>query len=317
MTRMRDPDGAEVRVEQVGPRRLRVELQGGSAELGQVAAADVARLMLGVERILAHAAARVINQRIRTTGRWKRVVEDAARIRLVSVERGSVAPVFDLPAWIIPDGAIAFADAETLTSQALTTSMATLAGQVDDADIARVALELADEVGLGTRSDAITFRADPGTPSERVARIDGPSRVRLLEIVKAAERRRGEVTGRLFEADFERRTAKLRLVTGQVVTVSFTPELEDGIYSVLRGMTAMRGDVTYAPDTAVARRIEVTRLDLPEQLTVGLELGDFWSTATLDELASEQGAPKVTDLAALVDHEATDEEVEAFLQAIA
>jgi hypothetical protein len=48
-----------------------------------------------------------------------------------------------------------------------------------------------------------------------------------------------------------------------------------------------------------------------------LELGDFWSSATLDQLADEQDVAPVTDLAGLVDHEATDEEVEAFLQAIA
>jgi hypothetical protein len=195
--------------------------------------------------------------------------------------------------------------------------MAALSGQVDDADIARVALELADEVGVGSRSDAITFRADPGTPGERVARIDGPSRVRLLEVVQAAERRSGEVTGRLFEANFEQRTAKLRLLTGQEVRVTFTAEHDEEIYRVLRGTTSLRGDVTYDPATAAARRIDVTNLEPPEQLTAGLELGDFWSSATLDQLADEQDVAPVTDLAGLVDHEATDEEVEAFLQAIA
>jgi hypothetical protein len=75
---------------------LRVSLTGRDAELGKVAAADFARLLIGVERVVARAAGHVIGRQVKPTGRRGRTIEHATHFRLLAVETGSVVGVLEL-----------------------------------------------------------------------------------------------------------------------------------------------------------------------------------------------------------------------------
>jgi hypothetical protein len=53
-----------------------------------------------------------------------------------------------------------------------------------------------------------------------------------------------------------------------------------------------------------------------EQLHVGLDLGEFWSTRSIREQAAERGFEPVYDAKALRDTTLSDQDVDDFLEAI-
>lgn len=53
-----------------------------------------------------------------------------------------------------------------------------------------------------------------------------------------------------------------------------------------------------------------------EQLTMGLEAGEFWAARPISELAAERGVGPIQDVEVLRDHEASDEEVDRVLAAL-
>src|SRR6266516_5787026 len=75
---------------------VRVRLRGPDAELGRVPAADVGRLLLGIERSAANAAASIVRRRLKT-GRRPAIIEAATRFRLVRLESGSLVGVLEVP----------------------------------------------------------------------------------------------------------------------------------------------------------------------------------------------------------------------------
>jgi hypothetical protein len=85
---------------------VRVRLVGGQAELGLVAASDVAKLLLGIERAVRLAASGILG-RSPTPGRWIGLIEQVASFRLVGVERGSVVGVLELPELDVSDETLA------------------------------------------------------------------------------------------------------------------------------------------------------------------------------------------------------------------
>jgi hypothetical protein len=86
---------------------LRVELSGEEAKFGTVPAADVAVLIMGVERALSRAASVKLGRPKMTTGRYEQVIAQSVRLRLRALEEGSIVPVFEIPeALPLDDGAL-------------------------------------------------------------------------------------------------------------------------------------------------------------------------------------------------------------------
>src|ERR671918_6693 len=94
---------------------IRVKLEGEQAQLGRIPSADVARLLLLLEKAAAQAAAVILHQPKTTTGRYKGVIEQAVHFRLVSIEAGSVAPVLELPDTAPPELGAATLDFDVVT----------------------------------------------------------------------------------------------------------------------------------------------------------------------------------------------------------
>jgi hypothetical protein len=87
--------------------------------------------------------------------------------------------------------------------------------------------------------------------------------------------RADDVSGRLFEANFERRSAILRTATSDTVEVSFSEDQEEIIQTALPQTS-----------TEIVQGVE--------QLT--LDPGDFWRELSLDELAERQAASALAGL---------------------
>src|SRR5258708_3641880 len=135
-------------------RKVRIRLTGGDAELGRVAASDVAELLLGFERAMARASGHVVGKALKKTGRWSKVVEEAVRLRLIDIESGSVVAVLEVPELPPTMGQLGLA-VETLGELALDRTLAVAAGKKRDPDVAGALAAWADSVGIGTRHDAI------------------------------------------------------------------------------------------------------------------------------------------------------------------
>ncbi|MGO9789283.1 MAG: hypothetical protein ACLP8S_07110 [Solirubrobacteraceae bacterium] len=125
------------------------------------------------------------------------------------------------------------------------------------------------------------------------------------------------LVGVLVEADFEKRTARLRTATEAGVQVSFDDDLADDIHAALRQQAKFRGEIVCDPHTSVARSVRLRRIERGEQLVLGLDTEEFWRERTFEELARLQGAGQPVDPELLHDAEATDEERDAFMAAIA
>jgi hypothetical protein len=297
-------------------RILRVQLVGEEAKLGRIPAADVARLLLATERVLARAAGEALGRRVKPTGRWAGIIADSVRLRLVAVEAGSVTGVLELPDLSPEPDQLPLAEAATLSELAAHALRSTLQGKdSSNRDTARALIRMADEVGIGSRYEAITFDADiEATP----ARLDLETRHRLQSLIEGAQlpTQPDAVAGVLVEADFESDTARLRTPTGQRVAVSFDDDLADAIQEALRRPAELVGEVTYDEAEARATAVRLREITRADQLALGLEPGEFWRYQTVEQLAREQAVQPITDIGVLRDDEASDEEIDAFLAAL-
>lgn len=293
---------------------LRLRLTGGDAELGRIPARDVAELLLGAERVFARAAGHVRGRELRKTGRWGVAVEKAVRLRFAGIEGGSFTAVLSLPE---PAATPLGLDAETLTEAAIrdAISLVGVAGREQHRDVASAIVKWADTLGIGEKYQSVHIAHDfPELPS---VNIDRATTERLRSVARIPPvLRENELIGRLVEADFERRTAHLRTGTGDRVEVTFQPEWDDEIQQALRLETSVVGDVIYDASTQRAVAIHLRQLTRGEQLTAGLEPGDFAATLSISELARRSGIHAVKDPATLRLRGLTTAEIDAFMSAV-
>ncbi|MEJ7656134.1 MAG: hypothetical protein WKF33_03775 [Thermoleophilaceae bacterium] len=118
------------------------------------------------------------------------------------------------------------------------------------------------------------------------------------------------------EADFESNTARLRTTGGQRIAIRFETELADSIQEGLGRQAEFLGEVSYDPKTLEARSVSLRRILRGDQLMIGFDAGDFWTSVEIDKLAAERDIGRVEDLNTLRDREASDEEVDRLLAAL-
>ncbi|MFV2083933.1 hypothetical protein [Micromonospora sp. LOL_021] len=302
-------------------RIVRAKLEGVNAEPGRVAAADVARMILGLERAIAHAAYLVLGKARRGTGRHVQAIESAARLRMVDIQSGSFVGVFALPEAAEPNDdelPISVADLSSLAFDRLL-AVITGGGPETDAELAAAVARLAADLGIGDRNTAMTLIDDSPMSTgqdSRQATIDAAVRERLQRIGDRVPTSRDEtLTGVLFEADFESHTARLRLASGDAVAVNFSSELADQIQEALRSRANLEGYVRYHPRTAQATSVDLRAVSRSTQLE--LDVDSFWEPQTFAGLQTAQGTNGWVNAAELGMTDLTDDERAAFLAALA
>jgi hypothetical protein len=137
-----------------------------------------------------------------------------------------------------------------------------------------------------------------------------------VDSVPPAPTRPDALVGVLVEADFEKRTARLRTTAEPAVQVSFDDDLADDIQIALRQPASFRGEVVYDRETSLAKSVRLRRVERGEQLILGVDAEEFWQARSFDQLAQLQGAGQSVDLKALYDAGATDKERDAFMAAL-
>lgn len=286
-------------------------LEGGGG-LEDVPAGDVAAFIAGVVRLVSRAAGHVVGRPIKETGRRESIIEMASKVRLQSVQSGSVALML-LPAVHEP---LPVRDsfelmAETVSERALTIVYETVEARSDDyPDVAAVWADVGERLGIGERYTGISV-----TPHDRAqATLDRPGIERLRATIQRAPRAvsRDLVSGVLYEADFEARTAKLRDPIGSSVSIAFEDDDADAIKEALRNRTTLVGHVTYDTKTGRVVSVRVEQVEKPVQLTTE----EFWSVRSAEELIEEQGVGPVQDAESLRIEGVSDEEWAAFFEAV-
>lgn len=301
-------------------RIVQARLTGIEARPGQIAAADVARVIIGLERAIARAAYLALRRpRQGATGRHTAAVEAASRLRFVGTQAGSFVELLALPDLGQVDSDGLDLQMDNLSSLAFDRLVAFIQVPPEDADaqLAAAVAQLADELGIGERADSLTLgEPDPARPS---AVIDMAVRQRMRLLGHRPPSHRDDlVVGTLFEADFERHTARLRTPAGGgTVTVTFPPEMADDIQQALRIETQLEGRVRYDRGTGTAASIETRAVTRAEQLLIHDGDWSFAENLSVAELQQRQrvkgGNVNLADLAA---DNLTANERDAFVAAL-
>jgi hypothetical protein len=305
---------------------IRVQLKGDHAKLGAVPAADVARLILLVEKAAAQAAAVVLGQPKTGSGRYSGIIEKSVHFRLRGIEEGSVVPVLALPE---PSsvGNPPMNGQDALETQAATLAEAALSKLFEAATepapepaVAKALLELADGMHVGDRYEAIVFSGSRRGALDTKTRVDGSVRSHLrayVDSAPAAPMREDALMGVLVEADFEKRTARLRTPSESGIEVDFGDDLDDDIHAALRQPATLRGEVIFDPKSSLAKAIHLRQVEHGEQLIMGLDPTAFWDEPSFHDLALRQGTGEPVNPAALYSPDASEEEKDAFMAALA
>jgi hypothetical protein len=235
------------------------------------------------------------------------------------VEEGSFVELLALPETDEAVGdKLPFSVAD-LSAQAFDRLLDAIAGDDPkiDSELAEAVAAMAADLGIGDRNSAITLigvEGAGGAPPRRVV-IDGAVRARMQRRSEQSPKVRDEtLIGVLFEADFEGNTAKLRLGNGNIVMVSFSPDLADDIQEALRSRARFDGLVRYHPKTSQVIGVELRAVVRGTQLVPDVD--SFWQQQTFEELQSAQGITGRLDPRALGIPDLTDDERAAFLAAI-
>ncbi len=276
--------------------RRTIRLEGGGG-LEEIPARDIARLIDAVVRATARAAGHALGRQVRPTGRWRNAVNRAAEVRLVELSSGSGVLTFQAAPDATPD-LIAFPWSDgPLGERALEIAIDAAGPQAEQfPDVASEWAHLARDLGVGRRYDRVLIETEEIEPVS----ID---RETMDQLEAAASRQVSPVEatgvqGRVYEANFDNRTALLKGAGGETVRVDYPEPLADDVYRVLRGTANLVGDVTYDSETMRATSIQVQRVDRPQQIT----FEDFWERRPISLIAEEAGLRPVQDPNDLVIH---------------
>lgn len=266
---------------------FRIVIEGGEADQGPIPAADIAKAIVHVESAIAKAMGHATFRPVRRRGRWRKAIEEAVRFKFIAVEKGSVGLLCRLPDIALPDDALQLHGDTTLGEMGL--RIAIDAAQNPDqgrVDVVEVWADLGLDLAIGQRYTAFRVEGLNGASGSSV-RVDGSQTARLRTFVRTTRlqaMRQDRVAGQLFEADFDKKTAKLRTPRG-IVEVSFADDLSDPIYDALRHQAEIIGDVEYDPRDSRALSVTARYVSPPVQLLAS----DFWDeTSTADRLVGRE-----------------------------
>ena len=300
--------------------RLVLRLTGDNARLGELYASDLARLIDGVERAVGRTAAQLAGRAPRTAGRLPKAIARAAKLRVIDIKEGSLvlelAPPDALSGHEAVEQEALDLDDSLLAESAIRTVIEVLSGSETGFPETTMAInQLAEDLDIGERYDALALTQPGDVPHEAV--LDSTARKRLSAAAQQPTRSddAGALVGILYQADFEKNTARLRTPYGASVSVRFDDDHAQRIKEALRESSQLQGRITYSQTTSAIVSVDLTEITPTEQLVMP-DIEDFWVKRSLEELAEAQGVGVVESIKMLQDDTISDEEAEAFIAAL-
>ena len=296
--------------------RLFLRLTGENAKLGEILASDLALVLSGVDRVVSRTAAQIAGRAPGKGGRIPQMIVDATKLRFVDVKEGSLVLELAPPEEPSDQEALELDDVQ-LADSAINTVIDVLEGsETGFPEAAAVLSQLAGDLDIGGRYETLALTRPGEVPREAV--MDATARSRLSVAVQPRTRSDdgGSLVGILYEADFEKNSARLRTPLGDSVTVRFDDIHAQTIKEALREHAQFQGTVTYNEATSAIISVDIARIKSLEQLGLIPKGEDFWDERSVDELAAEQGVGVVQSFDGLRFHDISDEEAEAFIEAL-
>ena len=296
--------------------RLILRLTGDNARLGEVYASDLAHLLDGVDRAVSRTAAQIAGRVPRKGGRLPQAIIGATKLRLTAIKEGSLVLEFAPPDVPSDQEALDLDDVQ-LADSAISTVIDVLDGsETGFPEATAVLSQLAEDLDIGERYETLSLTQPGDVPREAV--MDTTARSRLSVAVQRRTRSDdgGTLVGILYEADFEKNTARLRTPLGDSVTVRFDDSHATSIKEALREQAQLQGSVTYNEATAAIVSVELAKIASAAQLGLMPDMENFWMSQSLEELAESQGVNVIDRIDALQDDTITEKEVEDFLAAL-
>jgi len=165
-----------------------------------------------------------------------------------------------------------------LSESAIRTVIDVLSGSETGFPEATTALvQLAEDLDIGGRYDALAFRQPGDVAHEAV--LDRSARKRLSGAAPKRTRSDDDETlvGTLYEADFERNTARLRTSHGPSVKVRFGDDHARDIKQSLRENSQLPGRITYNEATSAIVSGDLVEILPAGQLSLIPGVDGFWS----------------------------------------
>jgi len=265
--------------------RLVLRLTGENARLGEIYASDLAHLLDGVDRVVSRTAAQIAGRVPRKGGRLPQAIIGATKLRLTAIKEGSLVLEFAPPDVPSDQEALDLDDMQ-LADSAISTVIDVLEGsETGFPEATAVLSQLAEDLDIGERYETLSLTQPGDVPREAV--MDTTARSRLSVAVQRRTRSDdgGTLVGILYEADFEKNTARLRTPLGDSVTVRFDDSHAMSIKQALREQAQLQGSVTYNEATAAIVSVELAKVASAVQLGLMPDMENFWMSQSLEELA--------------------------------
>ena len=297
---------------------LRVTLLGDDASLGVIPAADVARLLSGVEKAIARAAEVRQGRTGRWAGRRDAEREAATRLMLRSLEPGSLTAVLDVPGGDAAGETLEMAD-PSLGELAAADILRTLNEGEEHPRVAEALSELADNLDIGRRRQKLEMELTDDNGRARSS-IDAAVAERLRSRAEQPTvEEESTIAGTMFAVNFESRTAQIRInPINAIRTVKFEDDLTAQVQEALLNLTEFTGIVTKDAGSETIRSLRLTDITPPQQLSLGIGNIDYRSSPTLEEIAASQGIDLSTHVnrVSSIEIEDDDPEINAFFEAL-
>lgn len=295
---------------------LRVTLLGDDASLGAVPAADVARLLSGVEKVMARAAEVRQGRTGRQAGRRDAEREAATRLMLRALQPNSLTVVLDIPGGNAAGETLEL-DAPSLGELAAADILRTLNEGEEHPRVAEALAELAANLDIGRRRQKLEMELAAGDGRTR-SHIDATTVERLRRRAEQpAVEEEATITGTMFAVNFENRTAQIRINPINVIrTVRFEERLAEQVKEALLSLTEFRGIITCDAETETIRSLELQDITPPLQLSLGMGNIDYRSSPTIEQLAAAQGVDLNANYNRTIEVADDDPEIDAFFEAL-
>jgi len=303
-------------------------IEANDIEPGKIAVRDLARLSELVQRGLERTARVLSGQPGSAPGRLPKSVEDATKLVLTGIGRGSAVLQLELPEPAevgapSPGDPLFTPPARDLGFRAMDTFVRGLS-EVElgpdaaalpdgwDSSVMEVAREFADMAE--ERDFALTFDARPPHLPASVARITPQSAPRLRQR-RSLVRRRRSARGRLVAVDLGTGHVDVQEPAGRRVSCHYDEALEAAVKRHLGAVVIASGEEDFDEARGKHGRLELDSLEgASEQM--GFE-DTFWLNPSAAEQAVQQGVGPIESINELAAPDLfTDEDIDAFLAVI-
>ena len=295
---------------------LRVTLLGDDASLGVIPAADVVRLLSGIEKAIGRAAEVRQGRTGRWAGRRDAERETATRLMLRALEPGSLTAVLDIPGGDAAGETLELAD-PSLGELAAADILRTLNEGDEHPRVAEALAELASGLDIGRRRQKLEMELTGGDDGAR-SHIDAAVAERLRgRAEQPTVEEESTIAGTMFAVNFESRTAQIRInPINAIRTVKFEDYLTEQVQEALLNLTEFTGIVTKDAGSETIRSLRLTDITPPQQLSLGIGNIDLWKSPTIEQLAAAQGVDLNAKYNRVIEVEEDDPEIDAFFKAL-